>query len=68
MSAELKPCPFCGGDAEFSGPSDADTCWVQCTQCKTRGRLWDYGYQAEKAWNARAEASAFLAPIEGVCA
>lgn len=53
MSAGLKPCPFCGGGAEFSGPTGANTCWVQCKQCKTRGRLWDYGYQAESAWNNR---------------
>ena len=30
MSEELKPCPFCGGDAKIV---EDDLVWVECTEC-----------------------------------
>ena len=58
--AELKPCPFCGGEAKliYSMPYNA----VQCTKCKTWGKTivdsyeqQDGKYEAIEAWNRRAE-------------
>lgn len=64
MTGELKPCPFCGGEAVIA-QSDAG-CWsVVCKRCNTgifRPRCnpdeWNaYATEAEaiEAWNRRAE-------------
>lgn len=58
MSEELKPCPFCGGEAkkqEVKTTILSDTYWgIKCTKCNcgTVGYL-NYNY-AIKAWNRRA--------------
>jgi len=54
--AELKPCPFCGGEAEL-------TEWefgywiVKCTKCPCDlGRYWfRRKADAKKTWNRRAD-------------
>ena len=57
---ELKPCPFCGGEAEFR---TFDTiCNVQCKECHIGTRfehIDDYETVIE-AWNARKDRSAFV--------
>ena len=71
MSDELKPCPFCGGEAEIVVGmhhfSDAKVC---CTECYAESGLFDesggYGrgealekknrLAAASAWNKRADA------------
>lgn len=55
MSAELKPCPFCGGPAVASG----DGCSVGCAyiDCPGNGGLevwWETPEEAADAWNSRA--------------
>lgn len=30
---ELKPCPFCGGEADLFEENFGKTVWVQCTEC-----------------------------------
>lgn len=55
MIEEIKPCPFCGKDAELT--ENEDYYWyVECTECCARGE-WFYGYKekdkAIKAWNRR---------------
>lgn len=58
MSEELKPCPFCGGEAKKQAVKTTilgDTYWgIKCTKCNcgTVGYL-NYNY-AIKAWNRRA--------------
>ena len=66
MNEELKPCPFCGGEAELIGgtenwtptyddpDSGGDPVAVVCNNCSCGlyGTFWDYG-DAEKAWNNR---------------
>ena len=49
---ELKPCPFCGGDAELRGRK---TSMVNCTGCSasTFQLLEDKG-SAARQWNTRA--------------
>ncbi|MCR2034135.1 Lar family restriction alleviation protein [Adlercreutzia mucosicola] len=63
MSDELKPCPFCGGDAT-EGPvfvtrmPSGDIGWVGCVPC---GVFVNYTHgeggrrEAVRAWNTRAE-------------
>ena len=53
---ELKPCPFCGGEAlvsEFIGHSFRSYS-VGCKECKTLMKYVDSKEAAIKAWNTRA--------------
>ena len=54
---ELKPCPFCGGEAEI----EMDDCWywnyhVFCQECKIGTDYYDTADEAIEAWNRRAGA------------
>ena len=50
---ELKPCPFCGGEAEVRGTYR--TIYVCCLWCGAEsGEYSDVG-QAIRAWNRRVE-------------
>ncbi|MHA7852234.1 Lar family restriction alleviation protein [Roseovarius sp.] len=57
MADELKPCPFCGGDAAFERlGSPRQSCIVSCNNCGCRleaNENWDFG----TAWNARTDTS-----------
>ena len=54
---ELKPCPFCGGEAfieehKFHGCSN--TYGVKCSKCHTQTyQFFDTKEMAEKRWNTR---------------
>lgn len=56
---ELKPCPFCGGKANFKFRNDA--VFVRCDICEAQAKLynasvdWCAKNEAAKAWNRRAE-------------
>ena len=54
---ELKPCPFCGGEAHMNGCGN--TWWVSCDTegcvCQIGGKLQHTELQAVKAWNKRAK-------------
>ena len=60
---ELKPCPFCGGEAEVVPHkffSEALKAWkvdcygIECKNCHTSGyQFWGTEEQAVKAWNRR---------------
>lgn len=68
MENELKPCPFCGGEAKyFNGictewkPARA-FCLVYCSECKVKTQDFDdktgdfeYKSKATEAWNRRAD-------------
>jgi hypothetical protein len=75
--SELKPCPFCGGEAVHSGVEklkDGTTIlastrglrwtvhWIKCSDKSCPGRL-HYGTEAEAiaAWNHRADLAALEA-------
>lgn len=48
---ELKPCPFCGGEAElyyYFG-----SVWVHCMGCDKNFKIFDTAKDAIKAWNTR---------------
>jgi Lar family restriction alleviation protein len=57
----LKPCPFCGGEAIISGSEEQTAYFVSCTTCDAQTAVItsaDYGKVKEKAaatWNNRAE-------------
>lgn len=61
--AELKPCPFCGGEAEVVPHkfwSDVLKDWkidsygIECKNCHTSGyQFWGCEEHAIKAWNRR---------------
>lgn len=53
MSDELKPCPFCGGEAEFI--SGVGFFCVSCSFCCGETNLYNTGQEAIDAWNRRIE-------------
>ena len=75
MTSELKPCPFCGGDAEYytdNGPTGEVYGWVGCNQCDAMSCHIDVrSMQPEEAhpidaWNTRAEQAAELAKFKAL--
>ena len=54
--AELKPCPFCGGEAKLA-EGELGQWIVRCTKCPCDvGRYWfSRKADAKKAWNRRAD-------------
>lgn len=61
MKYELKPCPFCGGEAKLRKDEYRLGCHVECTVCGTRAKhiLKDLEYcaidRAVEVWNKRAD-------------
>lgn len=51
MTDELKPCPFCGGKAEFE--NDNEEWFVFCEKCGSMTVLFETKPEAKEAWNAR---------------
>lgn len=52
---ELKPCPFCGGDAEVIDLGDPDDdSYAHCTKCRVQ-QIADFtAKEAALRWNTRA--------------
>lgn len=56
MSAELKPCPFCGGNEVYREHTDnMRIWWFSCFACGTNGPRKLSPEDAETAWNRRAD-------------
>ncbi len=53
MTDELKPCPFCGGEALIDGDL-LGASWVICRECGASGAQEDSDAEAIAAWNRRA--------------
>ena len=53
--AELKPCPFCGGEAKIVRlfTSTRYDCFVKCTKCDNESGLYTSKQNAVKEWNRR---------------
>lgn len=49
---ELKPCPFCGGEAEIRGDGYF---WIQCKYCWAETTGSEDMAEAIEAWNRRAD-------------
>ena len=55
---ELKPCPFCGGKAEYITESGVRYRYkIQCTSCKikTGGTVFENNEFNAKEWNTRTQ-------------
>ena len=53
--AELKPCPFCGGEAYLADQRHVFCrVYVTCLNCDCRTAFWGDVPQAIEAWNRRA--------------
>ena len=56
--AELKPCPFCGGEARICAKHFTDGeayAWIECGCCHAKSRYSDSIEDLNLAWNARAD-------------
>jgi Lar family restriction alleviation protein len=49
---ELKPCPFCGGEAEMIGGSGGSY-WLVCSGCSICSPMYNTSKAAIEAWNRR---------------
>jgi hypothetical protein len=66
MSEQLRPCPFCGSEAQVTG--NGREYWVECLagDCKSTGRFHEDDSIARVAWNRRAVSAAKDAQHEDV--
>jgi Lar family restriction alleviation protein len=60
--AALKPCPFCGVDAEVVPVGGSPGYWVKCLGCGAEGAERSDRSGAAECWNTRV--SAAQAPVE----
>ena len=49
----LEPCPFCGGEAQYSEESRFHICWVYCSGCGAASGYRNTEAEAIAAWNKR---------------
>lgn len=54
MNEKLKPCPFCGGEAEVVRIS-SNSFFVRCKECTTFRPISESEEEAIKLWNERAD-------------
>lgn len=50
---ELKPCPFCGGEAELVEVKWEEWFWVYCKRCSAETDAFASKEKAIGAWNRR---------------
>lgn len=55
MNETLKPCPYCGGEAEILTSTSTINRWASCTECASEGPEGDTAEAAVALWNTRTE-------------
>ena len=50
---ELKPCPFCGGEAMIRHGIYLIVFWVECQSCGVESNAFNNEADAIEAWNRR---------------
>jgi Lar family restriction alleviation protein len=71
VSAVLKPCPFCGSEAQLASYNSCDCCgkaWNGCVNCPGCGAEIshrDTDEEAIAAWNTRPEAADLISEYRG---
>lgn len=60
MTNELKPCPFCGGEAFLY---DRLHPYVECSDCVAATAFHETIGQAIESWNTRAERTCHVKPL-----
>ena len=53
MTDRLKPCPFCGGDADLEKGIGRFEHSVVCQKCRCKTRIHAFEEDAIKKWNTR---------------
>ena len=53
--SDLKPCPFCGGEAQCSEDLRFHISWVYCPGCGAASGYRNTEAEAIEAWNTRAD-------------
>ena len=67
QNEELKPCPFCGGEAEFERTgTNRRSCIVTCTDCGATHEGPDEYDNSGSAWNTRANTVETARPSQSV--
>lgn len=59
---KLKPCPFCGGEAELIG--EYSNIFVFCSECRCSTEILNTERKAIQAWNTRKPVEAVLDRLE----
>jgi len=59
---DIKPCPFCGGEAKVG----LIVSTVNCSKCGATAGEYSVGYKAIEAWNKRAENKVLKEDYQGV--
>ena len=53
---KIKPCPFCGGDAELQSADFKGAVWfVVCHKCEIKTFFFSSPAKAARRWNRRAK-------------
>ena len=64
-SEELKPCPFCGGEAKVLGTKyEGGDYYIVCEKCRVRVGSYSNPVEAIEAWNKRANSEK---PNNSIC-
>lgn len=66
MNDELKPCPFCGGKAEFEYYWWGESLTIKCTNCGASTDTYCYDNEAMDAWNKRAQPTFTPDELDGI--
>lgn len=51
---DLKPCPFCGGEARIHFSVWGDSYYAKCCKCLAETKVHQTEAEAIEAWNRRA--------------